>query len=256
MKTLFSFLFVTAISVTAFSQSNKPEKGLGLSYGLNFFGNTTHGVRISYWTKKNIEYGLECTFYYGKNTSIVEDSVFISTIDGLINRAPQITTGTLMSYGVNFNPIILYHLPTKNNLDLFVGGVLPIGFNNGMGEYSVEKVTDIPNFFMSDLREQSLPKQFYAGLQFTAGTNYFFYDNLAIGASFRLGYNRGFSNGKTIDKIEAISSGANNPDAYSIISYRNELKTSNTSTSFGFNGSALFILSYYFSRDKQGSAKD
>lgn len=255
MKTLLTFLLTITTSLLTFAQSNKPEKGFGLAYGINFFNNTSHSVRFTHWTKKNIEYGGEVTFYYNKNKSVIKDSVFINTIDGSTNLAVRTNTTTDSRFGVGINPFVLYHFPTKNNLDLFVGGILPIGVNSINGNFSVERVVDIPNYFVSELRKQMFPKQINAGLQFTAGTNYFFYDNLAIGASFRLGYVAGFSVGKTITLDEYISSGSNNPYITSQ-SIKSEAQNSTTTTYIGFNGSALFTLSYYFSRDKVGKAKE
>jgi hypothetical protein len=255
MKTLLSFLLITAISITSFSQSNKPEKGFGLGYGINFFNTPSHSVRFTHWTKKNIEYGGEITFNYSNSKNVNVDSTIIFTLDGFNAVIPLTTTRIDSRYSVGINPIVLYHFPTKNNLDLFIGGILPIGLNNSSGNNSVERVVDVPNYYVSELQKQTLPLNVNIGLQFTAGTNYFFYNNLAIGASFRLGYFGSFSNGKTINTISSNSSGSNNPFTYSQTTI-NESNNINTFTNIGFNGSALFTLSYYFSRDKEGKTKD
>ena len=244
-------LFITSIS---FSQDKKPAAySLGIGYGLNFgssmFGlSISNSIQLSCWMPKNVEIILPISYRYSGGNTTTYDSVDVYTSIGNIKM--EMSRNNVSKYlTIGFSPGALYHFKTKNNLDVYLGGAFSINIDKTLINYSLE-AKEYPNYFSSiktAYKYKSIP---YYGIDIIGGVNYFFYENLALGARFNINNNFNNSKSYTSQEVTNINNGSINlsTDNTTTTTTTNRNKSSNFSSTFAPSGT--ITLTYYFNLKK------
>lgn len=235
---------------TAFAQANKPASGdFGLRYGVAFNGGFVQQFTFSRFVKQNLECGAGVTFYYSHSKSTSEENLApIYTLDGL-SPATQKKTFLFTQFNVGINPFLVYHFPTKNNLDIYAGG----GASFSIWQTNKDQVTTsilATNYENKEVRNTKSPLTFGGGLNAILGCQFFFYKNLAIGAQGGLGFNLQGTAGKSNTETTTTNSGSAHPSP-GITTVAGLIERSSTGMSIGLNGNVGMNLTFYFGRKEK-----
>jgi hypothetical protein len=256
MKTLKHLLIIACLFITStsFSQDKKPAPySLGIGYGLNFgssvFGlSISNSIQLSCWMPKNVEIILPISYRYSGGSSTTYDSIDVFTNIGNIKM--ELARNNVSKYlTIGISPGALYHFKTKNNLDVYLGGAFSVNIDKTLKNYSLDK-TEYPNYFSSiktTYKYKSIP---YFGIDIIGGVNYFFYQNLALGARFNI--NNNFNKSKTYSSQEIINVNNGSINLNNDNSTTTKISNRNTSSNFSstFAPSGSLTLTYYFNLKK------
>lgn len=252
MKNRCLTVLLVLVSLSAFSEDNKPHRAFGIGYGIGFNGSLAQNIKFSYWDKNNIEYGSSLSFSFSVVNNHATDSVQILTrSNGRINALRQTNT-YYNTFGVGVSPFIVYHFPFHSPLDFYIGATLPVGFNPNLKRINNTEITSV-NYYYKATNESKTPNAYNVGLQLLAGSNFFFYKNFALGAFFTAGAGTAFTKGSSHQKTTTTNSGSNNPNYGTNVTNYTSSNVFNTTFTAAFTGSAVLTLSYYFDKKKKVS---
>ena len=250
-----NIVFLTmALSFSVFAQDKKAEAHtVGLGFGIAYVSNVTPLVNVSYMINDKIEIGANLTMSFVRSRNSTFDSTIVFT--GLPSPAtlPAETESRTVnsSFGFGFNPFFRYHFPTKNNLDIYTGAVIPISIGTGNKQVATT-LTKADDYESKGTVTTTNPVQVGIGAGALLGCRWFFYENLSIGAETSLGIMSAIANGKQKVVTSVSNSGTNNPaTSTSIDDVTTEVKTKFDSQNFTFLHSIGFTLNWYFGCKKK-----
>lgn len=194
----------------ALGQEYKPQQGnFGIGYQIRFDGAASQNLVFSYYLTDKIEVGLGIGFNYVRMKTEDVDSFDVPGITGTVNIVST-NTDTRTSLGITLMPSAVKHLSIASDLDCFIGLGVPITISL--------KTTDETNanWTGTDYQHQATvlsksPMPLSLGLSAILGCNYFFYRNLAIGATLNLGAALSQTKGDATVESSSSDTGANNP---------------------------------------------
>jgi len=248
MKNSFStFAFFSLLFFTSYAQdNNKPEaNSFGLQYGVNFNGTVNQAVQLSGWIKNGIEIRGSMTFSYSNsqtssinttNTVYTTDHTYIPSVETISNSSASLTLTPTLS--------VVKHFPVIGNLDFYAGGGFNFGLTIPTAWTKSSNTTVADSFYSYNSTSTKGPISLNWGFSLSAGANYFFYKNLAIGADFGLGFLATNSKGNYQEQDVYINNGLLNPSTNN--STRN-VSTQNTTNKYAasLTGNAGLHLTYY-----------
>jgi hypothetical protein len=249
MKTkLIPLVALAFLTTTAFSQANKPQPGdLGLHYGVVFNGSFSQQLALSGWLKKGLEAGAGVSFSFNQINGNYSDSTdvttSVNTIRGIRNMEVRNTT-----LSVALNPYLLYHFPTKNNLDIYTGGSLSVGLAPVLKD-TRNTTLQATNYYQKEEITNKQPVGVNFGAGIILGCQFFFYKNLSLGAQGNLGFSSSVADGIVGSKRVVTNSGADNPSASEIDDNTTHAQTLRTNLSLA--GNVGLTLNFYFSKKQK-----
>ncbi len=243
MKRILLFIAALSMILTTIAQDNKPAPG---KIGLGFSLSNGLGNRISFSKMLNggLEAGLQLGINQTNTKSAQTDSVTVATDSGS-KRGLQTVSSTNNSMSITLIPFILKHAELATNLDAFVGLQLPIIFGSG------SKSTSNTKTFLTDFSREvngitKQPSTYSFGVNLVFGCQWFFYENLGMGAICGLGFSSSGSKGD-IDFTQTTSnSGSLNPSTTNSTINTLSIRDNKSSSLSTFNNTLGLFLSYYF----------
>ena len=246
MKRISAVLVILAATLSAMAQENKPAEGaFGIGFVEGFFPNQQN-VFFSYMVKNNIEVGGTVGFQFNRNRNSTFDSLYVTGTGFQELHANRENKAVTTTANVFITPLFKYHFAVKNNLDVFLGANLPIGISPGTKTVNSVIVT-ADNYNSTGTTTTTAPVSVTVGAGVLLGCQYFFYKNLALGATANLGFSATVANGYDVTTITGSNSGSNNPATGTVIApmtSRQQVKMD--SEGAGMLHSFDLSLSWYF----------
>jgi len=248
-KICFAFM-ICVLSLASVAQDNKPTAGFfGIGYGVSFLP-TMQRINFTYMVSDKLEVGGTIGFQFSRTRNSTLDSIPVNapnftSLAGLEEKRTVTTTADVF-----ITPLVKYHFPVKNNLDVYLGANLPIGVGTGPKTVNSDIVT-ASNYNSTGTTTTNQPVSVSIGAGLLVGCQYFFYKNLAVGAEANLGFSGTIANGNDITKISESNSGSNNPDAgVSIPTVTTKAMVKNDTENLGMLHSFALSVSWYFGTSK------
>jgi hypothetical protein len=213
MKKLSIAFIMVALTLVAMAQDNKPTQGaFGIGYGVSVmpFGQS---VGFTYLATDQIEVGgtINLAFMRNRNSTFDSGTVIGAGTSGiLLSRTESKTVTSSTSFGIT--PLVKYHFKTKNNLDVYTGGAIPIGVSTGTKTVTSNIVT-ADNYNQNASITTTGPINVSVGAAVLLGCQYFFYQHLCIGLQTQLGFIASMADGNNTTTSALTNSGSNNPEA-------------------------------------------
>lgn len=249
MKTTI-LLFLMVITCIAGAQSNKFGKGdFGLRYAVTFNGSINQSIGLSGLLTDRLELGSNLQLGYQSTTTTEDQNFTVPTISQGSVSLPGTAHSLTRTLTFDVTPYFLYHFPTKNNLDFYLGPFVTAGLGKrfkDVSEYNIDQT----DFHYYQKQELSTPLDVRFGAGLMLGAQYFFYKNLALGITGNFGASGFFRSGNDGAKTTIVNSGSDNPMP------ANTTTDSSRATkvvAWGANGlySGGITLAYYFGRKQK-----
>jgi hypothetical protein len=210
MKKISIAVIILVASLSAMAQDNKPTAGcFGIGYVVGFFP-VQQNVGFSYLVADNLEVGGSIGFQFNRSRNSTYDSLFVTGTGFTSLAAQRENKAVTTTANVTIAPMVKYHFSVKSNLDVFVGGVIPIGVGPGTKTVNSIIVT-ADNYNSTGSTTTKAPVNVSVGAGVLLGCQYFFYKNLALGATASLGFNATMADGNNVTTISDSETGSNNP---------------------------------------------
>ena len=237
-------LLVGTFAVKA--QDNKPTGGnFGIGYGVSFFPTEQH-VNLTYYINERLEIGGTIGFQFHRHRSSTFDSVETVGNNFTTFLGNHETKTVTTSASVFIAPMVLYHFPVKNNLDVYLGGNLPITIGTPTKTVNSDIVTG-PNYNSTFSSATKSPVSVGIGAGLLVGCQYFFYKNLALGAEANLGFDATITNGYNVTTTSGSNTGSNNPGTgINIPTNTGRSQVKEDDQNLGMLHSFALSLSWYF----------
>ena len=245
IKNFLSIAFIL-LTITAFSQTNKPETGaFGIRAGVSI-PNYGLGFTFSRMLKKNIECGSSIGFSISSTKSSQTTSgIKVSSTSGLLD-ASQDYNYRFLNYTATLAPFLVYHIPTNNNLDVFAGGRLLFALSEQTNYTHVNRLY-ADNYESKSSSDIDFPISFGVGAGVLVGADYYFRKNMAVGVSGNLGFSSTFQHGTQTEKTTTTNSGSLNP-SQGVTNSEQKWTKRNFNTNTGLNGSVGINFTFFFAR--------
>lgn len=164
-----------------------------------------------------------------------EDSISL----GSGNRALQVVDSTETRFDWAVSVGFEKHLAGTRRLDPYVGGELVLG---RIGSTKIDVATDVTDVTGTGTIRRIVQQDggFTFGLNVVAGFNYFFAENISIGAEVNLGYGTSTSGGDQSESI--VNTPVSGGETSTFSSSKNQL----SSRGFNVSSTAGLTLSFYF----------
>jgi hypothetical protein len=210
MKKISIAVIILVASLSAMAQDNKPTAGcFGIGYVVGFFP-VQQNVGFSYLVADNLEVGGSIGFQFNRSRNSTYDSLFVTGTNFTSLAARRENRAVTTTANVFIAPMVKYHFNVKSNLDVFVGGVIPIGVGPGTKTVNSIIVT-ADNYNSTGSTTTTAPVNVSVGAGVLLGCQYFFYKNLALGATASLGFSATMADGNNVTTISDKETGSNNP---------------------------------------------
>jgi hypothetical protein len=211
MKKISIAVIILVASLSAMAQDNKPTAGcFGIGYAVGFFP-VQQNVGFSYLVADNLEIGGSLGFQFNHSRNSTYDSIFVTGTNFTNLPARRENRAATTTANVTIAPMVKYHFKVKSNLDVFVGGVIPIGVGPGTKTVNSVIIT-ADNYNSTGSTTTKAPVNVSVGAGVLLGCQYFFYKNLALGATASLGFNATMADGNNVTTISGSETGSNNPN--------------------------------------------
>jgi len=246
MKRISIAVIVLISTFSAMAQDNKPVAGcFGVGYVVGFFP-LQQNIGFTYMVTNNLEVGGSLGFQFNRNRNSTFDSLVVEGNNFTSLPASRENRTVTTTASVFITPLVKYHFNVKSNLDIFVGGNLPIGVAPGT-KTATSIIETADNFNSTGTTTTTGPVNVTVGLGALLGCQYYFYKNLALGATANLGFNASVADGYDKTKISGSNSGSNNPEtgnSFPTTTTRQQVK--NDSEGAGMLHEFDLSLSWYF----------
>jgi hypothetical protein len=212
MKKFSIAIVILTASFIARAQDNKPAPGsFGVGYGVSFFP-LSQDIRFTYMVDSHIEVGgaIGLGFSHSRSSTFDSTTVFTTGFTALAANEEHRTVTTSTSFAIT--PLVKYHFTTKNNLDIYTGADLPVGVSTG-NKTVVSDIVTATDYNSTGTTTTKPAVTATVGAGILLGCQYFFYQNLALGAEANIGFTASIQNGNDVSTTSVNNSGSNNPAA-------------------------------------------
>lgn len=245
-KLILSTMFLL-ITSTIFSQTNKPNVGeFGIRVGVNI-PNFGLGFTFSRLLKKNIECGSSIGFSISSTkSSQTTYGIKMSSTSGNMIDVKQDFYSRFLSYTINIAPFLAYHIPIKNNLDVFAGGRLLFSLGEQTNYKNINRLY-ADNYESKGVAQFDMPIYFGIGAGALIGADYYFRKNMAVGVSGYLGFISTINYGTQTEKTTTTNSGSLNP-TQGVKYHEQKWSRRDFYTNTGANGNVGINFTFFFTR--------